>query len=193
MKRTATTPDRIAEAAVSQLLLGGAASLTVGDVARRAGISSALVHYHYDSKQGLLRAAAERLAVARTERRMRPLEGPGLDAIDALRLALEVEAASGGERAWHDLLHLGRDDAPLKETLDRHRERELDTLAARLPALLTSLGSAPAVAAEQLALVVQAALDGFGLALATGVNPGSVRSAYDAFWLVVIGAGQTGR
>jgi AcrR family transcriptional regulator len=193
MKSSVATLDRIAQAAVDQLLIDGAASLTVAAVAGRAGISSALVHYHYDSKQGLLRAATERLAAARLERRAGPLAGSGLDAIDALRLALEAEAATGGERAWHDLLHLGRADPPLLATLDRYRERERHVLAERLPALLASLGSAPAVAPEQLAVVVQAALDGFGLAWATGVRREAVRSAYDAFWLVVIRAGQSAR
>lgn len=193
MSATQTTVDRIANAAVSRLCLDGAAGLTVGAVAKAAGVSTALVHYHFASKQGLLQAAAEGLAATRIARRTAPLAGRGLDAIDALRLALEAEAGSGAERAWQDLLHMGGGDAAIRATLERYREEEARTLAARLPALLKSLGSAAAVAPDQLAAVVRAALDGFGLALATGVGRDTVRSAYDAFWLLVIGAGQNVR
>lgn len=193
MKTSDSASDRIAQAAVDRLCMDGAAAFTVGAVAQAAGISTALVHYHYDSKLGLLRAAAARLADARIGRRTAPLAGRGLDAIDALRLALESEAGSGAERAWQDLLYLGRSDAAIGVTLRRYREAEARALASRLPPLLRSLGSAPAVAPEQLAGAVGAALDGFALALATGVPKDTVRSAYDAFWLVVIGAGQTGR
>lgn len=191
MKAVATTLDKIAEAAVDRLCADGAANLTVAAVAASAGTSPALVHYHFDSKIGLLRAAAEKLAAARVGRRTRPLQGSGLDAIDAVRLALEAEADGGAERAWHDLLHLGKDDAAIRTTLDRWRAQEIAAIAARLPGLLGSLGSAPLVAPEQLAHVVAAALDGFALMLATGASRGAVRSAYDAFWLVVIGAGQS--
>ena len=120
MKAATTAADRIADAAVDQLCLHGAAGLTVAAVATAAGISSALVHYHFESRQGLLRAAAE-----------------------------------------------------------------------RLPSLLKSLGAFSALAPHQLAAMVRAALDGFALALATGAPRDTVRSAYDAFWLVVIGAGQS--
>lgn len=193
MKEPMPAVDRIADAAVDRLCLEGAANLTVGAVAKAAGISSALVHYHFEHKQGLLRAAAERLATARLERRTRPLAGSGLDAIDALRFSLEAEAGRGAERAWHDLLHLGRDDETIRGTLERYREAETRALAERLPLLLKSLGVTSAIASEQLAAMVRTALDGFGLSLATGVARDTVRSAYDAFWLVVIGSGQSVR
>jgi AcrR family transcriptional regulator len=193
MKATATATDRIADAAVDQLCLRGAAGLTVADVAHAAGISSALVHYHFENRRGLLRAAAERLGAARIARRTQPLGGSGLDAIDALRLALEAEVDSGAERAWHDLLYLGKGDEPLRATVGRYRDAEAARLAERLPPLLKSLGAGSALAPHQLAAMVRAALDGFALALATGAARDTVRSAYDAFWLVVIGAGQSAR
>ncbi|OGU01736.1 MAG: hypothetical protein A2085_11650 [Gemmatimonadetes bacterium GWC2_71_10] len=191
MKAATTAADRIADAAVDQLCLHGAAGLTVAAVATAAGISSALVHYHFESRQGLLRAAAERLGAARVARRTEPLAGSGLDAIDAVRLALEAEANSGAERAWHGLLYLGKDDPLLRSIVGRYRDAEAVRLAERLPSLLRSLGAFSALAPHQLAAMVRAALDGFALALATGAPRDTVRSAYDAFWLVVIGAGQS--
>lgn len=193
MKTTASTSDRIADAAVDRLCASGASNLTVGAVARAAGVSTALVHYHFQNRIGVLRAAAGVLGASRVERRTRPLAGSGLDAIDALRLALEAEADRGAERAWHELLYLAREDAVLLATLHRCRDLETTRLAERLPALLKSLGATTAIAPPQLAAMVRAALDGFALALATAVDRATVRSAYDAFWLVVIGAGQRAR
>lgn len=193
MKTATTTADRIADAAVNQLSVRGAAALTVAAVADAAGISSALVHYHFVNRQGLLRAAAERLGAARIARRTQPLGSSGLDAIDALRLALEAEVDSGAERAWHDLLYLGEHDQLLRATVGRYRDAEAARLAERLPPLLKSLGAGSALAPHQLAAMVRAALDGFALALAAGADRDTVRSAYDAFWLVVIGAGQSAR
>jgi hypothetical protein len=127
------------------------------------------------------------------ERRTRPLAGSGLDAIDAVRLVLEAEAASGAARAWQDLLFLAAGDTALRDTVTRYRAAEAARFAERLPPLLKSLGAAVPLAPAQLAALVAPALDGFALALATGAPRDSVRSAYDAFWLVLIGAGQRAR
>lgn len=187
MKTTAAALDRITAAAIEQLRVAGAANLTVGSVAKAAGISTALVHYHFASKMGLLRVASERVAAERVERRTAPLSGTGLDAVDALRQVLERDAATGAERGWQDVLLLARDDAAIRRTVARARDVERAAFAARLPALFASLGAAPTADAEPVAGLVIACLDGLALGLATGVPQPAFRNAYDAFWLALIG------
>ncbi len=189
MKVSASTLDKIASAAVDQLRTVGAANLTVGSVARAAGISTALVHYHFASKVGLLRVAAGRIAAGRTDRRIAPLTHRGLDAVDALRMALEHDAETGAERAWHDVLLLAREEAEIHQTVQAERDRERTVVAARLPALLGSLGAAPAADVDQLASLLIAGLDGLALGLEAGTPLTTFRSAYDAFWLALIGGG----
>ena len=94
MKVTAATKDRIIDAAVRVIALKGIASLTVAGIAERCGVSSALLHYHFATKDKLLREAASRLVAARAERRERSMRGRDLAALDELWQQTE-EAVAG--------------------------------------------------------------------------------------------------
>jgi len=190
MRDASETSERIARTAARQLGTLGVAKLTVATVAKAADISPGLVHYHFDTKTGLLRAAAERLAAARLERRERAIAGFGIEAVDRLRAVLEDDVASGEERAWHDLAALARDDDGIAGCLARHAQSERERWIERLPPLLASLGAAPAIAPAQLATLVTGCLDGLAQALDRGLTAAAFRSAYDGFWLVLIGAGE---
>jgi AcrR family transcriptional regulator len=183
--------DSIVEAACATVVELGIADLTIADVAQRAGVSSGLVHYHFRTKRQLLAAACERLAARRAEARDRALgAADGLAALDALWSVLQVGAESEAERAWHDLALLARRDPVVRRTLTAQRRSEQRALAARLPDLLTALGAEPPVPQEEAASLVLQFLDGAALALAAGGPPDDVRAAYDAFWLVLVTAGQ---
>jgi AcrR family transcriptional regulator len=183
--------DSIIEATCSAIVDIGIARLTVAAVAERAGVSSALVHYHFRTKQQLLVAACERLAVRRSDARTAALAtGGGLAALDALWAALRTGAESEAERAWIDLALLARDDTSVRRTLAAQRQAEQGALARRLPALLAALGSRAAVPADELAGLVSLFLDGVAQALGAGAADDDVRAAYDAFWLALVTAGQ---
>lgn len=183
--------DSIVEAACAVIVEIGVADLTVADVAARAKVSAALVYYHFSTKQQLLAAACERLATRRSEGRSGALAAAdGLAGLDALWSALRSGAESGAERAWNDLTLLARRDPAVRRTLDAERESELHALAARLPRLIATLGSALPIPADEAAAVVLHFLDGVAVALAGGVASEEIRAAYDAFWLVVVSAGQ---
>jgi AcrR family transcriptional regulator len=49
----------ILDAAAEAILAGGVRNLRVADVARRAGVSTALLYYHFDSRAALVRAALD--------------------------------------------------------------------------------------------------------------------------------------
>lgn len=185
--------DSIIDAACAAIVEVGIAQLTVAEVSRRAGTSSGLVHYHFRTKQQLLAAASERLAARRAAARAAALASDGLAALDALWSALRSGAEAAVERAWTDLALLGRRDPDVRRALASRRREEQRTLAARLPALLASLGSASAAPPEESAALVVHFLDGAALALASGTPAAEVRAAYDAFWLVLVTAGQQAR
>ncbi len=172
----------------------GLGALTVGAVARRAGVSTALVYYHFDTKDRLLAAAAARLAPERSQQRLDALaRRGGLDTLDVLWTALEQGVASGSERAYLELLLHAADDREIAALLAEQRVADLIAIAARAPALLEELGANLAVGAEEFAVLLAATLDGLCAALQSGVGAASVRAAYDAFWLTTIAAGQPAR
>jgi AcrR family transcriptional regulator len=184
--------DRIVAAACDVVRERGLRRLTISSVAARAGISSALVHYHFDTKQRLIVAAARSIATGRSSARARALAGgPGLATLDELWSVLVAEAADGRARAYLELAALGRAEAAIAETLADQHEVERRLLTERLPDLLAELGSRPATGSDELALALEALLDGAGLALLGGRPARVVRAAYDSFWLVLIAAGQS--
>jgi len=193
MKADAGTVDRIVSAAALVAESDGLSGLTVSKVAARAEVSSALVHYHFDTKQRLLVAAARRLAAARVDRRTASLKGrKALSALDALWDVVEKDAAGGAERAWLELLALAHGDRSVQEIVVSSRASERSMLAARLPAVLLELGAgtAPEPDEEEVASALAALLDGLAASLTAGEPPAQVRAAYDAFWLALIAAGQ---
>lgn len=167
------------------------AALTVGVVARRAGVSGALVHYHFDTKDRLILAAAARIAPERARQRLDALaRRGGLDALDVLWGVLERQIANGSERAYRELLLHAADDRRIAALLSEQRASELAAIAVRTPALLDELGAVPTVGAEEFALLLLSVLDGLLAALLSGGSAAQVRAAYDAFWLTTISAGQ---
>ena len=186
--------DRIAEAACSLIQDTGIADLTMADVGRRAGVSSALVHYHFSTKQALLGAASERLAARRTESRVAAISSaPGLAALDAVWAVLGSGPASEAERAWLDLALLARRDGAVRSTLATQRRAERVSVATALPRLFKGLGTVPTAPWDETAATILLFLDGVALALAEGLPEDDVRAAYDAFWLDLIAAGQARR
>ncbi|OYV62502.1 MAG: hypothetical protein B7Z72_15150, partial [Gemmatimonadetes bacterium 21-71-4] len=185
------TRDRIVHAACDALTDVGVGGVTVAFVARRARVSSALVHYHFATKQRLLVEAALTLARRRADSRVAALEtGSGLAGLDAVWTALVAGTGAPAERAWPDLVLVSRGDAAVRVALGVERDRERSRMGGPLARLLESLGSRPHLPAEDLAAVVGTFLDGASASLASGVSPDDVRASYDAFWLALVALGQ---
>lgn len=181
--------DAIVNAACAMLASAGVARLTVALVAKEAGISTALVHYHFATKRKLLAAAAETLARRRTDGRVAALAaGDGLSSLDALWDAL-VDVRADPERAAPDLILLAREDREVRAALRRERQREQGRLAAALPRLFGSLGTQPRIPFEDLAATVCTFLDGAATSLQAGTPVADVRASYDAFCLALVALG----
>lgn len=157
-------------------------------------MSTALIHYHFATKQRLLVAAAGRALAVRSLARISALRtGAGLAALDALWEALARGAADGTERVFLELVGRARDDPEMRRVVSGSSDAVRSALQGRLPALLHELGSAQVAAADETARAVAAFLDGTAVALVTGGAAARVRSAYDAFWLALVAAGQSAR
>ena len=87
---------------------------------------------------------------------------------------------------------LAREDRVIAAEIERVRGTEWQARARRLPDLFAELGSALPAPVEETALAVLAFADGIALGLAAGAPRDGLKSAYDAFWLSLIAAGQSG-
>ncbi len=154
------------------------------DVADAAGVSKALIHYHYHDKESLLEQVTTWATAGIIERERRALdEGSAAAAVDAVWQWLEAELESGHLRL---LLELGQYRAPrvraaVAESLRLRREVSGDTIRR----LFDRLELRPRVPAELLAGVVIAFIDGLA-----GRPPAEraedVRITFDVFGLSVL-------
>ncbi len=194
MRPSTNSTQRIVDEACRVIGEAGLGALTVGVVAERAGVSTALVHYHFDTKAHLVVASAERIAEVRTLRRGSALDAAGgLAALDELWRALVAGIDDGVERAWLELVLHARADAEVAAVLATPRSAVRDAMARRLPLLMRELGATLPASAEEMAASLEAQLDGLALALLGGQDAAVVRSAYDAFWLTLLAAGPSRR
>jgi len=172
------------EAAARRIAAAGAAELSLQDVAEAAGVSKALIHYHFDDKAALLARVAAWLAsevVAREDSALDGVDPP--HALDALWAWLEGELARGDVRVLVDLTQVVPESLRLaaQEAAGRRRaaaERTVETL-------FSTLSLTPRVPTAMIAEVLVAFVD--GLAVAAARNPErNHRVAFDVFWLAML-------
>ena len=189
MKTKANALDRLIDEACLAIGEVGLADLTVGVIAERAQVSTALIHYHFDTKARLLVASAERIAARRAGQRSDALSvRAGLDSLDELWSRLVLGVTQGSERAWLELVLFAHHDRDVAAALAAPQAGTREAIVRRLPSLLRELGATSPVSGDELAAALDAQLDGLTVALLERQDPASVRTAYDAFWLTLIAA-----
>jgi AcrR family transcriptional regulator len=115
--------EEILAAAVEQVRQRGLIDTRVIDVARALGVSKALVHYHFDSKEKLL-AAAFTYAAQRDLDAMAQAAASGGTALERLWEVLDVYAPTGDASGW--VLWIDGWAAALRDEHLRTVVRELD-------------------------------------------------------------------
>lgn len=190
MKGVAKAHDTIIRAAIDALAELGLARLTTAVVSRRAGVSTALLHYHFDTKQQLIVAVAQEVARQRLERRRQAWEtgSGGLARLDAVWQVLVTEHAAALDRVVAALRDEGRHEAAVAAPLVATAREELRLLRAHLPALLGELGGSIVLRPEEAVALGATVLDGLEARLAAGADAAELRATYDAFWLVLLAA-----
>lgn len=157
----------------------GFADLTMRDIADEAGKSTALLHYHYDTKQGLLVAFLEHL-LGRFAERVAGMETD--DPEERLAGLLDVLCSGGGESTDTAFLELWAQapyEEPYREQLARNEAFVRERVAAAVADGVAD-GSFRAVDPDRFARLVTAAVDGARLkraALGRSDEPAAVREA----------------
>lgn len=178
------TPRRILEAARRRIAAHGMGGASLQEIAAEAGVSKALLLYHFGDKDALLAQLADRLGAGIAARERNALDGAvGPGAIDALWRWLAGELERGELRV---LLTLASDDAaPVRAAATHAAARRHDAAAHTVARLFALLGLRPRVAPALLADVAIAFAD--GLALDPAQPPaGTQRVRFDVFWLAML-------
>ena len=176
---------QILEAAAALLAEQGLAGVSVAAVGRRAGVSRALVHYHFETQAALLGAAIEvTYRVARPTLTDDPRRR--LDTFEALAAKVEASLpiAPASRREWELWIELWAGAV---------RDPELRAIAvgiyARLHAVLAEIvsrgiedGALPAVDVDRAVDRVLALMDGYGLRVFLGDATVSEDEARTQVW-----------
>ena len=173
--------DRILAAAAECAGALGVAQVSMQAVADAAGVSKALIHYHFRDRDELLARLADWLAGALVQGEALALEdADATSQLDALWLWLEGELTSGRLRA---LVALGQErGGGVRDAVRRSREARRAQATATIERLFGTLSLTPRLPAPLLGDVWVAFAD--GLAVEAAVEPeANVRLRFDVFWL----------
>lgn len=178
-----SSDGRILESARRLVQRGGAAQVSMGDVAADAGVSKALIHYHFADKDSLLAALVERVGAAVLERARASAVATSPRPLDAHWAWLERELHEGDIRV---LVSLSDCDSVATRTASRTIANErLRLLARDVDAVFTGLGLLPRMPSALVAETVLAFADGMACRAALGaVN--DPRGAFDVLWLALL-------
>ena len=175
---------RILSAARSLVERGGAAAISMGEVAAQAGVSKALIHYHFRDKDSLLQALVEDVGVIVLKRARDSVVRAGNGhALDEHWAWLESELRAGDVRI---LISLGESDSDRVRAASRRIQEQRREVAAEHTAVVFSrLGLQPRVPAELIADTVLAFTD--GIAVTHALDPArDPRPAFDVLWLALL-------
>ena len=179
-----TTRQRIVEATIGCVARDGAAGASMAAIAAAAGVSKALLHYHYSDRARLLAEVVTQLGERLARRERVALDGAdGSRVVDALWRWMERELARGDLRA---LLELSLVRDPVVHEASAAVAEARRSAAGRTTAdVMRQLALSPRVPDELLGEASVAFVD--GLALGAVVSATDPRVAFDVFWLAMLG------
>ena len=179
------TRGRIVSAGVRCIAREGVTGASMAAIALEAGVSKALLHYHYHDRATLLAEIVERISEGTIEReRMAVDESDGMvGGLDALWKWLAGELDRGELTALAELA-LVREGAVRRATRVAASARRRSA-ARTIERLFAELDLTPRVPAALMADAAVAFVDGLALDVANG-SIREPRVSYDIFWLALL-------
>jgi AcrR family transcriptional regulator len=176
---------RIVAAGVRCIARDGITGASMAAIAGEAGVSKALLHYHYHDRATLLAEIAERIAsdiIARERAAVDTTDGAG--GLDTLWQWLESELHRGelAALAMLALTRLGKVRTATRAAATERRRSAQRTIER----LFAELDLTPRIPAALLADAAVAFVDGLALDVANGATR-EPRVSYDIFWLALLG------
>ncbi len=173
--------ELILESAERFIRKHGAGTMTVDAIAREAGCAKGLIHYHFKTKGGVIKGAAERLAETRKRRWTEAFDAPSpTEAIDRTWKVLTTESTDGTLRAWFSLV--GSKIAltePTVKIIDGVFSAGVRDASLRM---LAKNGLVSAVSTGEIGWYLGSVIHGMGVHLLCGTPPEELEGAYAAAW-----------
>lgn len=155
----------------------------MGDVAADAGVSKALIHYHFEDKDSLLAALVESVGRAVVERARTSGVAGSKRPLDAHWEWLERELHSGDVRVLVSLSDI--DSAATRAASRTIADDRLRLIAADVASIFSGLGLTPRMPPALVGETVMAFVDGMACRAALGAVP-DPRGAFDVLWLALL-------
>jgi AcrR family transcriptional regulator len=176
--------ERILAAAADSVGTLGAAQVSLQAVADAAGVSKALIHYHFRDRDELLSRLVDWVTVELVQGEDQALAGvDATTSLDALWSWLSIELTSGRMRVLVDLA--GERGAQVRDSVRRSREARRAQTTLTIERLFDALSLTPRLPAPLIADVTVAFID--GLAGEVAIEPeGNHRLRFDVYWLSVL-------
>ena len=190
IERAAATssPDtrlRIVDAGVRCIARDGVAGASMAAIAIEAGVSKALLHYHYHDRSRLLAEIVELIGVRTIERERTAIdESHSLGGLDALWQWLAGELGRGELAALAELARARA--APVRRATRAVATERRRSVARTIERLFAELDLTPRVPPPLMADAAVAFIDGLALDVANG-SAREPRVSYDIFWLALLG------
>ena len=179
------TAERILEAAARCVRTRGAADTSRHDVAVEAGVSTALIHYHFKTKEALLARLVRSLAEAVVARERQALaDAQPAGAVDRLWACLAAELTRGDIRVLAELAGTPAVEVRRASAAAAHERRA--AAVGTVERIFELLSLRPRVPSAMLAAVITAFVDGLAVSAAVDDNE-NPRVAFDVFWLALLG------
>ena len=181
----AAARGRIVDAGVRCLAREGVAGASMAAIALEAGVSKALLHYHYHDRATLLAEIVERIAEGTIARERAAVDdSTEIGGLDALWRWLEGELRRGELAALAELALVR--EGPVRRAARAAASDRRRSAARTIERLFTELDLTPRVPAPLMADAAVAFVDGLALDVASGATR-EPRVSYDIFWLALLG------
>jgi AcrR family transcriptional regulator len=176
---------RIVEAGIRCIAGEGVHGASMALIAAKAGVSKALLHYHFTDRAQLLTEVVQTLSKRLAAREREEIgRAHAASTVDALWVWLESELRRGELRALLEL-QLVRDPS-MREALERAAATRHVIATATVERLFTQLGLISRVPVSLIGHTVIAFVDGLVL---NDVNEQDPRVSFDVFWLAILSLG----
>jgi TetR/AcrR family transcriptional regulator, regulator of biofilm formation and stress response len=176
---------RIVDAGVRCIARDGVAGASMAVIALEAGVSKALLHYHYHDRATLLAEIVERIGTRTVARERAAVdESDGIGGLNALWQWLEGELRRGELAALAELTMVR--EAPVRRATRVAASDRRRSAAHTIERLFAELDLTPRVPAPLLADAAVAFADGVALDVASG-SARDPRVSFDIFWLALLG------
>jgi AcrR family transcriptional regulator len=176
---------RIVDAGVRCIAREGIAGASMAAIALDAGVSKALLHYHYHDRATLLAEVVDQIGVRTIERERAAIDSSGgVGGLDALWQWLEGELRRGELAALAELALVR--EGPVRRATRAVASERRQRAARTIERLFAELDLTPKVPAPLMADAAVAFVDGLALDVANG-STREPRVSYDVFWLALLG------